>query len=76
MKKYKGETRSMDTQPCINHRGGKDCPVYGNKCNLLDNVYNAKIITDTSTYNYIGISEQPMRKRVAMHKYSFKTDKN
>ena len=55
MNKYRGPKIDENT-PCINHRGNKECPVVGGKCNLRNNVYNAKIITNNTTFNYIGIS--------------------
>ena len=66
----------IENTPCINHRGNKECPVVGGKCNLRNNVYNAKIITNNTTFNYIGISEPPLRQRIATHAYSFRTNNN
>ena len=40
-------------------------------CNLNDNIYLAKIVTETSEFNYIGMSQPPLRHRVAVHKASF-----
>ena len=34
------------------------------------------MLTDTNEFNYIGVSEQPLRKRVATHKYSFNSNNN
>ena len=72
--KYKGPTVDFNP-PCIGHRNNS-CPVVGGKCNLKNNVYNAKLVTAESIYNYVGISENPLRMRIATHKYSIKTDKN
>ena len=75
MNKYRGPKIDENT-PCINHRGNKECPVVGGSCNLRNNVYNAKIITNNKTFNYIGISEPPLRQRIATHAYSFRTNNN
>ena len=40
-------------------------------CNLNDNIYVAKIVTESDEFNYIGMSQPPLRHRVAVHKASF-----
>ena len=57
---------------CI-HKTEQDCPA-GRKCNLLDNIYRAEIVHDTSgkTENYIGMCAGTFRQGLAIHKHSFK----
>merc|ERR1711867_140062 len=56
----------------INHRRGQICPVEGNICNRINNIYNAEIRCDNISYNYIGMSAPPLRLRVATHIQSLK----
>ena len=51
-------------------------PVMEGKCNVGNNVYKTKILTDNTKYNYVGVSEQPLRKRIASHQYSFRSENN
>ena len=59
---------------------------HGGPCNLYiyiklhiyktSNNKTATVTTDTESFNYIGMSEPPLRYRVASHYYSFKTSNN
>ena len=53
---------------CVNHRGGNICPVEGNMCNLNDNIYVAKIVTESDEFNYIGMSQPPLRRKNSYRK--------
>ena len=75
-KKYKGPEVQNTGNNCVSHRNNSKCPVEGNKCNLRNNIYNAKIETDSKTYNYVGMSEPPLRIRIANHTQSLKTSNN
>ena len=61
---------------CISHRRGTRCPVEGNQCDLLDNIYIENIKCENIEFNYIGMSAPPLRYRVATHKQSFKSCNN
>ena len=67
---------NLTTKECVGHRRSKECPIENKKCNLQNNIYNAQIVTEDKTYNYIGMSAQPLRLRVATHLQSFKSENN
>ena len=74
-KKYKPNLIST-TPDCIQQRRNQECPIKNKVCNKGDNIYNASIICNSKTFNYIGMSAPPLRHRVATHTQSLKTPNN
>ena len=75
-RKYSGDVNAYPVNDCVGHRRGQTCPEITGICNRPNNIYNAKVNTNTTEYNYIGMSAPPLRLRVATHKHSFNTSNN
>ena len=52
--------------------GNKDqCPI-DNNCLTSCVIYNARVTTDDTTKNYIGLTEGTFKQRLTQHKHSFR----
>ena len=73
--KHNKKVTSIDTKPNsqdqCNCRDKDQCPI-DNKCLTSGVIYNARVTTDDTTKNYIGLTEGTFKQRFTQHKHSFR----
>ena len=73
--KHNKKVCSIDTKPNsqdqCNCRDKDQCPI-DNKCLTSVVIYNARVTTDDTTKNYIGLTEGKFKQRFTQHKHSFR----
>ena len=73
--KHNKKVTSTDTKPNAqdqcNCRDKDQCPI-DNNCLTSCVIYNARVTTDDTTKNYIGLTEGTFKQRFTQHKHSFR----